>query len=392
MDIDAYNVPTAFLMAVKDLIDLSVITVRGMDVREKLGTKITISHPWERCLALPERHDSFPAKCAETLWMLAGRDDIGWLSKYLPRAPQFSDNGKVWRGAYGPRLRAWTDGVDIIDQLKYVERLLANDTNSRQAVISLWNPGVDTLPGKDIPCNNWLQFLIRNRNLHMMVTQRSSDVWWGWSGIDAFSWTVLQQLMASWLNVGVGRFTHFIGSFHMYERNRQQASNVYERFMQFENRGIYDIGYSGDFCLPAESQTLEHMDKDLLLIMNTEQMARGLWVGPYGEPVSPWGVPGKTFEEQYEYLMAEMGRVESPLLKFMGQTLLVYLLFEAEVKQYPRSPLAGLMTSIMASMEFCDMWVSLAEYIWRHNPNVDLRHDDFRWGAFRSYLRKSLGV
>lgn len=215
-----------------------IVSPRGMETKELLNQKIVIINPTQRCIILPERNDDIVAKVAETIWQLAGRDDIEWLSRYLPRAREFSDDGSIWRGAYGPRLRKWSGHPTIIDQVKYVARKLIDDPDTRQAVISIWNPAIDCHPGKDIPCNNWLHFYIRDGKLNLNIAQRSSDVVWGFSGIDAFSWSVLHEMMAHWTRTQVGDFTYFISSLHVYERHYKKLDAILEAYA---DRTIYDF-------------------------------------------------------------------------------------------------------------------------------------------------------
>src|ERR1700746_3163624 len=64
---------------------------------------------------LPGRGNNPFATMAETLWVYAGRNDVGTLSKWLPRARDYSDDGKIWDSGYGPRLRHWHNRVDQIE-------------------------------------------------------------------------------------------------------------------------------------------------------------------------------------------------------------------------------------------------------------------------------------
>lgn len=252
-----------------------VVSPRGMETKELLSQRITIMNPRQRCIVLPERNDDIVAKVAETLWQLAGRDDIEWLSWYLPRAPKFSDDGVTWRGAYGPRLRRWASAWMLpFDQIETIARKLIDDPDTRQAVISIWEPIIDLTPGKDIPCNNWLHFFIREGKLHLNIAQRSSDVIWGFSGIDAFSWSVLHEMMASWTNTEVGDFTYFISSLHVYERHYKKLDKILDAYA---DRTIYDfdlptIKYSGD---------LIDLDYDLNVMFDVEAQMRNGYVLEY---------------------------------------------------------------------------------------------------------------
>lgn len=180
---------------------------------------ITLTESWRRELLVAHRRPNIAAQIAETAWVLAGRDDIGWLKHYLPRATDFSDDGLTWRAAYGPRLRS---------QLDYVVDTLKADPTSRQAVISLWDPIIDSEPGKDIACNNWLHFLSRGDELHLQVGIRSNDIIWGWSGINAFEWSVLLEVVAYLVGMRMGKLHFSVSSEHIYDQHWNRAREIVE--------------------------------------------------------------------------------------------------------------------------------------------------------------------
>lgn len=208
---------------------------RNGAVLETLGREIAIEHPEERFLLLAERNDNPIAKIAESMWVLGGRDDLMYLSHYLPRAHEYSDDGHIWRAAYGPRLRRWYRyGTTSVDQVEQCLRLLKADPDTRRAVMTIFDPAVDYCDSKDIPCNNWLQWLVRDDKLHMYVTIRSNDVMWGFSGINAFEWSVLQSYMANWLGVAVGEYHQYVGSLHLYEKHFERAQRILHAYNGYE--------------------------------------------------------------------------------------------------------------------------------------------------------------
>jgi thymidylate synthase len=184
----------------------------------------TLTQPWQRELLVPRRMPNLAAQVAETMWVLAGRNDVAWLANYLPRSPDFSDDGVTWRAAYGKRIRSWHG----VDQLKYVVQTLKDHALSRQAVISIYDPVVDTQPGKDIPCNNWLSFSNRLGKLDLHVAVRSNDIVWGWSGINVFEWSALQEIVAHLVGVGVGRLHFSTTSLHVYDKHWGRAREIIE--------------------------------------------------------------------------------------------------------------------------------------------------------------------
>src|SRR5690606_41407307 len=96
----------------------------GERVNELTHVGITLTNPRERYITLPGRRASLPSQIAETMWVLAGRDDIGWLGRYLPRDADVSDDGVTCRGAPGPRIR---QAGAHVDQRAHVVRLLVGD-------------------------------------------------------------------------------------------------------------------------------------------------------------------------------------------------------------------------------------------------------------------------
>ena len=198
------------------------ISVRNSLTTELQSELIEILRPLERCIVVPGRRNNIFATIAETIWVLSGRNDVAFLEGYLKRAQEFSDDGLTWRGGDGPRLRNWNG----VDQLAAVQQILIDDPNSRRAVISLYDPDRDFQKSRDIPCNNWLHFLIRNGRLHLNVVARSTDVVWGFSAINAFEWSVLQEVMAYWLGLSIGEFRFFTSSLHLYERHYRLLADI----------------------------------------------------------------------------------------------------------------------------------------------------------------------
>jgi len=200
--------------------------------KEALHSRIVLEKPREREILNPKRKANIAAQIAETMWVLAGRNDVEWLERYLPRAPEFSDDGEIWRGGYGPRIREFGTGTIVedygatVDQLGHVVELLKKDPGTRRAVINIYDPLVDTQEGKDIPCNNWLSFISRDGYLDLSVAIRSNDLIWGWSGINQFEWSVLQEVVAWYTGMKVGQLSFTQTSLHIYEKHWLKAEEI----------------------------------------------------------------------------------------------------------------------------------------------------------------------
>lgn len=195
---------------------------RGQETRELESVVLELRDPRDRLTTLPHRGANVFGTIADTLWVLAGRDDLEFPARFVPRLSDYSDDGVTLRGAYGPRLRQWGN----VNQVMAVCERLRGDQGSRRAVISLWDPARDaTVESKDIPCNNWLQFTVRQGRLNLKVVSRSMDIIWG-ATINFFEWTVLQELVAHWLGVGIGTYWHFVGSLHIYGKHLRRAERI----------------------------------------------------------------------------------------------------------------------------------------------------------------------
>jgi thymidylate synthase len=196
---------------------------------------VEIMDPRRRVLNIPFRNNSLPAVCAETIWVLAGRTDIEWLSFYLPRAADYSDDGKTWRAGYGPRLRKWGTAEACAydnswrDQIAFVINKLKKSTGDRQAVITLLDPAEDQRPDlktKDFPCTQSLSFMVRDGMLDLTVFIRSNDLIFGWSGVNAFEFSVLLEVVASILDLPVGPLYIMSNNLHVYETHFKTLINI----------------------------------------------------------------------------------------------------------------------------------------------------------------------
>jgi thymidylate synthase len=247
------NASFATVDCFRDLIDHGVaVNVRGQNIRELRNRLTVLSHPQERCLFVPHRGNNVIATLAETLWVMAGRADVDWLSTFLPRAIDFSDDGLSWRGGYGPRLRHWNG----VDQVAQVRRLLLEEQTTRRAVMSIFDPDRDFVSSKDIPCNNWLHWLVRDGRLNLTIAVRSNDLMWGFSGINSFEWSVLQEMLAHWIGAEVGDATYLASSLHLYEHHSERARRAVSSFCGIS---CYDFGLSS----PTFQTSFENFDSTM---------------------------------------------------------------------------------------------------------------------------------
>ncbi len=173
-------------------------------------------------MSIKERNVSYNFMFAEAWWILTGRNDVKSIAPYAPSIGRFSDNGKTFRGAYGPK---------VIQQIDYVVDSLTRDLDSRQAIMTIWerNPR----DSKDIPCTLSLQFLLRGDcdTLHCVATMRSSDAWIGFI-YDVFTFSCIAACIAAevkrhtGIDIKLGTLHLTAGSQHLYEENFDKAKAI----------------------------------------------------------------------------------------------------------------------------------------------------------------------
>lgn len=186
-------------------------------------------NPVHRVLFSPVRNANPFFHLFESLWMLAGRNDLPWLAQFNKRMATYSDDGGTTQpGAYGFRWRKHFG----YDQIEEIVEMLSTDPKSRRAVLTMWDGwGIHQYPdgtyqmngdllsakaSADVPCNTQCYFRILDGALHMTVCCRSNDLWWGAHGANAVHFSVLLEYMAARIGVKVGTMTQLSNNYHIY--------------------------------------------------------------------------------------------------------------------------------------------------------------------------------
>lgn len=188
------------------------------EATEITGAMLRLRDPRAR-LSRTERKGTLFSCLGEFLWYVSGSDDLGFIKRYIPSYDPFSDDGVTTHGAYGPRLFGPWKG----DQVDRVIETLRRNTYSRQALIQIFDAHDLDIQTKDVPCTCTIQFMMRRKRLEALTHMRSNDAFLGLPH-DVFSFTMLQEYVASALEVPLGPYTHFVGSLHLYEQNRASAT------------------------------------------------------------------------------------------------------------------------------------------------------------------------
>lgn len=217
MDIYARNVNDALNRT------LWTLKAAGVDENSRNGAvkvfpepvAIKYNRPLERILWWPERDANPFFHLMESIWMLAGKNDVDFVRLFNGKMGDYSDDGVTFNGAYGHR---WRNRFSI-DQIPKIIEHLKKDPESRRAVLSMWGPMQDLVvvdTSKDVCCNTGAYFAIRDGKLSMTVLNRSNDIVWGCFGANAVHFSILQEFIATALNVKVGPYYQFSNNLHLY--------------------------------------------------------------------------------------------------------------------------------------------------------------------------------
>lgn len=175
-------------------------------------------YPRQRVLLNAQRDANPFFHFMEGIWMLSGSNDGRFLNQFIgnftERFADYEQNGErvILHGAYGYRWRRhWG-----IDQIHHTIQALRADPTTRRCVIAMWDPGDDSAPKRDLPCNTNIFLRILDGRLDMMVNCRSNDIIWGAYGANAVHMSMLQEYIATAVGVRVGVYFQNSWNFHAY--------------------------------------------------------------------------------------------------------------------------------------------------------------------------------
>ncbi len=187
---------------------------------------LTYLRPMERVNFLKIREANPFFHLLEAIWMMAGREDVKWIADILPEMKKFSDDDKIFYGAYGPRLMGHT-------QLIQCAALLNSDKDTRRAVATIWRlQDINQVRyTKDLPCNLLLMFRVIGDSMSMTVVNRSNDaVWGGVTGSNVVHFSIFQEYVAKMAGFRVGKMHVFTNNLHMYlNEQAEDLADYYAR-------------------------------------------------------------------------------------------------------------------------------------------------------------------
>lgn len=153
----------------------------------------------------------FPKKAlAEAFWIMQGFHTLDFLHEHdVTYWDIFAKplKGSIGNG-YGVRLR----NLNGVDQLNRAVQMLIKSPESRQIVISFWDPADDSIV---VPCYTTIQFLVIDGKLDMHVIQRSGDAFIG-VPTDAMVFSYIAGFISTYTEIPLGLIYYTINDFHLY--------------------------------------------------------------------------------------------------------------------------------------------------------------------------------
>lgn len=191
----------------------------SVNTNELLHVVFELEDPIQKWVTWRKPAMSISFALAELIWILVGDNKRDIIDFWNPIYGRYAgDEGcGYYHGAYGYRL-VKNFGFN---QLYRAYNALKSSPNNRQTVLLYWDP-VKDLPNEDgsstshdIPCNICSLLKIRNKKLEWTQIMRSNDVFRGLP-YNLVQFTSIQEVLAGWLNINIGKYTHFSDSLHLY--------------------------------------------------------------------------------------------------------------------------------------------------------------------------------
>ena len=171
-----------------------------------------INNPMDNLISDADRNWKWDYAEAEWQWYLSGDRNVNKLGELYGKVPdiwnKMSDAFGNVNSNYGQQ---WIRGR----QLDRVIEKLRDNSNTRQAAISIYDGKEINDYEFDTPCTYAVQFTVFKGKLDMCVTMRSNDLWYGFCN-DQYCFSKLQELVSIEVGLPIGEYYHFAHNLHLY--------------------------------------------------------------------------------------------------------------------------------------------------------------------------------
>jgi thymidylate synthase len=189
----------------------------------------TIEKPWERMIENEARQFNMEYAEAEWQWYLSGDPNVDKLGEIYGKVPpiweRMADADGEVNSNYGWQ---WERN----HQLDKVVAQLKNNTDTRQAAISIYDGKEISKYKYDTPCTYAVQFTVVKGKLNMCVVMRSNDLWYGFCN-DQYCFSMLQNLVCTRTGIDMGTYYHFAHNLHIYNDKLPEQNPLTSRARKY---------------------------------------------------------------------------------------------------------------------------------------------------------------
>uniref|UniRef100_A0AAU8BDI2 Thymidylate synthase n=1 Tax=Bacillus phage Adastra TaxID=3143958 RepID=A0AAU8BDI2_9CAUD len=345
-----------------------VLAPRGKKIKEIRPVMIEFKNPSRRTTFLKGRTINPFFQVAESVWILAGRSDVGFLLDYNKNMGQFSDDGVFFNAPYGERLRFWNKSdankfiYNPLDQLRDVYEKIKADPDTRQAVAVIYNPLFDNIQNdtKDRPCNLLLSFKLRNGKLDLSVYNRSNDLHWGTFGANLCQFSTILEAMATWLGVEVGSYYQITDSLHIY-------LDTYGSKITGDIEQAYGVNLETDEA-PVVEDFAELLDPNPKMSYNLDDMS--LFLNEYFGIVDAFMRDDETYKNDGDSAQVLLQQIKSIPDEYMRVTLLLMI-----AKQAMNRGMWDTVATAMNWIPLCEVKISALRFLYKSYPDYINQYD-----------------
>lgn len=345
-----------------------VLAPRGKKIKEIRPVMIEFKNPSRRTTFLKGRTINPFFQVAESMWILAGRSDVGFLLDYNKNMGQFSDDGVFFNAPYGERLRFWnkSDANNFIynplDQLRDVYEKIKADPDTRQAVAVIYNPLFDNIQNdtKDRPCNLLLSFKLRNGKLDLSVYNRSNDLHWGTFGANLCQFSTILEAMATWLGVEMGSYYQITDSLHIY-------LDTYGSKITGDIEQAYGVNLETGEA-PVVEDFVELLDPNPKMRYNLDDMS--LFLNEYFGILDSFMKDDETYKNDGDSAQALLQQIKGVPDEYMRVTLLLMV-----AKQAMNRGMWDTVATAMNWIPLCEVKISALRFLYKSYPDYINQYD-----------------
>jgi len=180
--------------------------------KAKFNQSFTIDNPLNKVITTPKR--KFNQDYADFEW--------DWYVKGDRDASEISERAKIWKQMMIPGTTQVNSNYGYFwnynNQLnKVIDELNRNKDTRRAIIVHYILHEIDQYK-YDTPCNDVLNFYIKDGKLELTVFARSIDLWFGFCN-DQYTFAKLMELVSEKTGYPVGQMHWFITNLHLYSRH-----------------------------------------------------------------------------------------------------------------------------------------------------------------------------